>query len=385
MLAVAAIAAQVRAKAIIASALSCPAWQASYPASRTQIGPVVSEWSSVWRSIMANVRALRRGRFLLTALYLAAGVVTVAAGQIATARQATAFPAVCDSGEPAWTARERWVWGQVCRRRPADLRGGANRISAEFLEAILLDEPYRSALHSRVEIVGADFPGALDLSGDVMTTSLLLDRGHFGGPVYFNRVDMRGVSLAGARFDDALSFEDAKIAGSIGLQGAITKCINLSGADVGNSVFLRGLRAGYGGKQCTKAFQHGDIRLIHTRVALDIDAGKAKAGPVDGSRLDVRGDIRMTDGVFGPVKLAGAQVAGTVDLTGSSARDLEMSDIAADQIVLSRNISGDQYVGPRPVFGDVSLSRAHLRAGLALAGVRTGNIDASDADVAGDV
>jgi hypothetical protein len=73
----------------------------------------------------------------------------------------------------SWTEIERWAWGEICEGRRANLKEPPSslrpdvgevpkerrRLSARFLEAVLLDEPFRNLLsRRRVEIVGAWFP-----------------------------------------------------------------------------------------------------------------------------------------------------------------------------------------------------------------------------------
>jgi hypothetical protein len=80
---------------------------------------------------------------------------------------------------PTWMPREKWVWERVCIGKDADLGaryGGPNdpkqqngwpptrTVRAAFLEAILLHEPFRSAVPRQgVRIIGARITTPLEL------------------------------------------------------------------------------------------------------------------------------------------------------------------------------------------------------------------------------
>ena len=102
--------------------------------------------------------------------------------------------------ENSWTPQEKWVWEQVCVGKIADFNkaegyGGeldpkkpegwpSNRIlRPEFLETILLHEPYSGALTRKgVRIVGARFTEALDLSNAALDHQLRLGYCRFDAP-----------------------------------------------------------------------------------------------------------------------------------------------------------------------------------------------------------
>jgi hypothetical protein len=92
-----------------------------------------------------------------------------------------------NQAEPSWTPQEQWVWRQLCEGEIADFNqrdGRPDRLdprkpegwqenrklrTEEFLEKILLNEPYRSVLPpDGVRIEGGWFVEPLDLSNAVL-------------------------------------------------------------------------------------------------------------------------------------------------------------------------------------------------------------------------
>ena len=88
----------------------------------------------------------------------------------------------CSVDPPAeWTLQEKWVWKAACEGSEADLAkqyGGTDdpskpgdwpaerTLRAGFLEAVLLTEPFRSAIgHKGLRLSGARFEGRLDFEG----------------------------------------------------------------------------------------------------------------------------------------------------------------------------------------------------------------------------
>src|SRR5690348_15371238 len=74
-------------------------------------------------------------------------------------------------GNANWSKQEHWTWKEICEGREANLQqyGGAKAsqrdLSHQFIETILLSEPYRSSIpRQSVRIFGARFPERIDLS-----------------------------------------------------------------------------------------------------------------------------------------------------------------------------------------------------------------------------
>src|SRR5215213_6236629 len=115
---------------------------------------------------------------------------------------------------PGQNAAERWVWDEARSGRVANLHEHCNAdldphasddlrwrdecraISAAFLERVLTQEPWRSALPFRgLRIIGAWVSEPLDLAAARIPVEVRLERSRFEG----------AVSFAFARFDGLLS------------------------------------------------------------------------------------------------------------------------------------------------------------------------------------
>src|SRR5687768_6422067 len=98
-----------------------------------------------------------------------------------------------------WTEPEKWVWEKVCEGEiasfnlryekdldPANIEEWTDDriVSPQFLEAILLHEPYRSTLPRRgVRIVGAWIKEKLDLFNGSLTTEWRMEKSRFENDV----------------------------------------------------------------------------------------------------------------------------------------------------------------------------------------------------------
>ena len=115
-----------------------------------------------------------------------------------------------------WTEQEKWVWKKLCLGEVADFNNPGDPekeklygkyldskddklwtpenkntksriLSSEFLETILLEEPYNSALTRKgVKIIGAWFPDAIDFSFVVIEHQLWLHKSRFDAYVDFS-------------------------------------------------------------------------------------------------------------------------------------------------------------------------------------------------------
>jgi len=105
--------------------------------------------------------------------------------------------------KPEWTKIEQWVWEQVREGKQADFNQLENikldpaesecctstrKLSSNFLETILLDNPFQSALTRKgVRIIGAWFPDSINLENAEIKHEICIDE---------SRLDA-GVNLSG--------------------------------------------------------------------------------------------------------------------------------------------------------------------------------------------
>jgi len=166
-----------------------------------------------------------------------------------------ALPSV--SGVTRWTAQERWVFKELRAGRIADLSKryagpalGANQLdhwpvrrnlTNAFLEAILLQEPYRSQIARQgVRIEGARFPATLDLSGARIHSGLWFSHCWLSRGLNLNDLHSDGVlGLDYSRVDQRAVMTGMQVAGSLVMQRtAFTDAVDLRGTSVGGEVNL---------------------------------------------------------------------------------------------------------------------------------------------------
>ncbi len=119
-----------------------------------------------------------------------------------------------------WSAAETWAWDEIRAGRSADFdeRFGeldpktpqgwddTRKLGQAFLETILLEDPYRSAIPRQgVRIVGAWLPEQIDLVYARLENRLWLDHSRFETSVQLTDVKALGVlSLEGSCFGGKL-------------------------------------------------------------------------------------------------------------------------------------------------------------------------------------
>jgi hypothetical protein len=207
-------------------------------------------------------------------------------------------------------------------------------VSAAFLEAVLLQEPYRSALPRQgVRIVGAWFEEALALEDARLRSPLWLDRSRFEREVQLSNLrSMDSLSLEGSYFAQSLSASRAQLGGWLNLSGAhCTGTLNLNELEVkaGLSmntagaqtaqfaeVILRGARIGgqleLSGARCTgrldleslqvtrhvfldNAVVDGNITLIFARLRGNLRLDRAQVASLDLTGATLQGELRLSE------------------------------------------------------------------------------------------
>lgn len=286
--------------------------------------------------------------------------------------------------DPSWTPLEGWVWqklqvGAIANidnygddrgplpladpRKPEDWPDGRRRISASFLEAILLQERFCGALHRKgVRIEAAWFDQEIDLEMAELTCVLWLDRcrfeacqkfGHlkagsdvtFDHSVFVNRLDLQGACVGGnfflrhvTAFDD-VNLRTSRIEGLAYFVGAkIGGVLDMNGVNVGKGLLLHSIRAPFGG-----------------------------------------------DAEFNEVNLVGAKISGQLNLNGVTVT--KMLAIGGATIDHDLFISSDSTASQRQAqFGEISLRSIRVRGQLAMVGVKvTGTVDIGRAKIGQDL
>jgi hypothetical protein len=155
----------------------------------------------------------------------------------------------------SWLSQERWVWKQVCEGKIADfntvqgyggtldprkLEGWSEKrvLSPQFLETILLYEPFRSALpRYGVRIKGGWFQKPLDISHATLAHPLVLWNCRFEADVRFDGVKTSDqLALMGSKFTGLLSMDSLQVGSSLYMNVAEFGAVVLRGAKIDNQL-----------------------------------------------------------------------------------------------------------------------------------------------------
>jgi hypothetical protein len=257
---------------------------------------------------------------------------------------------VPDLNEPErllWAAFPRGAWADLRAGDPAadDLDGagswGPSRtVRAEVISALLLGACAAEPGHSpAVRLRGARITGRLDLMGATLTCPLVCEYCHFDGEPRFVESSAKTVRLAHSRLP---GFNGARMRldGILNFWSSVVdSVIRLDQAKVAGQVCLREVTAGTG---------NADVA-----VAAD---GLAVEGNLDAVSLIARGLVR----------LEGAQISGTADLTsaritGAQERALRLSNAVIGGRLLCDRVSAE---------GELRLHNTRVGAAIGLSGAR---------------
>jgi uncharacterized protein YjbI with pentapeptide repeats len=301
--------------------------------------------------------------------------------------------------QPAWTPQEQWVWKQLCEGEIADfnqLYGRLGRLdprkpegweenrklrTEDFLEAILLNERYRSMLPSDgVRIIGGWFVDPLDLSNAVLMHQLWLDysrfecdervKAEFGSCVELSRLQTsHPISFEGSKFTGPLSMGSLQASGGLFMHDADFSEVDLSEATIEGQIYMSGSK--FTGPLDMNGLQVDGDLFMHDADFSEVDLGGATiggqlsmigskfTGPLDMNSLQVDDALFMRGGTeFSEVNLGGATIGGQIDMSGSKfTGPLDMNGLQVD---------GDLFIGGAEFGEDVSLVLSDLNSGLGL-------------------
>ena len=265
-----------------------------------------------------------------------------------------------------WTEPEKWAWKEICEGRAADFNKRSNEpldpqnpqhdrkwsdgrrtLSSDFLEAILLHEPFRSAIPDRgVEIVAAYFERNVNLYAAVVHRPLVLQRSFFNASVSMNRVKVQGaVSFKGSKFTGQLNMDSASIRGALLMRQAEFAEVILRGVEIGGQVVMDGSTfngklnmdsASIRGALLMRQAEFAAVRLrgaeIGGQVAMD---GSTFNGKLNMDSASIRGALLMRQAEFAEVDLRGAEIGGQIAMDGSTFNGkLNMDSVTIGAILL---------------------------------------------------
>jgi len=295
---------------------------------------------------------------------------------LAASKPAHADPAL--PGEPCgvpprdiWTEPEAWAWKRICEGETADfpVRTGVildprksegwsddRTLSSEFLETVLLYEPYRNALtHRGVRIVGAWFPEPINLENARITTELRLEASRFEKQLSLRSMRTDGLlSLVGSDFEDYLNMDKINVAEDLFMDGGATfKDVDLTGARVGGQISMAGSR--FTDKLNMESVEVGQLLLMYKRAEFkEVVLRSAKIG----------GQISMENSTFaGMLDMESAEIGRSVFAMGSTfERGAAWSLIFAkirSNLVLSGATMTDLDLTGASIEGELSLGGAN--------------------------
>ena len=332
--------------------------------------------------------------------------------------------------QPTWTEQERWVWNRVCVGEIADFNqadgyGGKldpkkpegwpekRVLRPEFLETILLKEPYRSALPRQgVQIGGAWFRHPVDLSNASLAHPLFLNDCLFGADVNLSHLHTPYlISLSDSKFNGTLDINSSHLESHLFMRsGAEFLDVNLRGAKVGGQLNMIGSK--FTGKLDMNNLQVGGSLLMRDRAEfVEVDLGSAKIREqldmnsskfrerLNMNSIQVKSHLFMRDkGEFGEVNLGSARIGGQVDMTGSKFTgklDMDKLQVGSSlfmrggaefvEVVLQSATVGNQLDMSRSKFaGKLNMNSLEVENSLIMReGAEFGEIDLVNAKIGG--
>ena len=215
-----------------------------------------------------------------------------------------------------WTPQEQWVWDQVSQGEIADFNKAAGYggelepkqlerwpesriLRPEFLETILLREPYKGALTLHgVMIVGAWFKEPLDLSNAILAHQLALPNCIFDSDVNLSFLKTPySIDVRSSKFSRTLSMCSSKVAGHLIHDGAeFADEVYLDWAKIGDQLSMSGCK--FSGKLSMSRLQvDGDLCMHNmAEFADEVVLRGAKIGgqlATDGSKFSGRLDMNQ--------------------------------------------------------------------------------------------
>lgn len=270
-----------------------------------------------------------------------------------------AFPAetICptplaENAPGTWSAQEQWAWDKrIClgkiadlSTRPAGKGGGCDVSKAEdwpddrvlkpqFIQTILLHEPFRSAFVRRgVRIRCAKFEKHLDMSQVHIKQELWLNASFFAGGIAAVDLKIDNVlSLRGSRCDDRFTADRLIVGGSLLLrEGAQFKDVFLRSAKIGANLdavgshfegrFIANSITVGGNRSLRGEAEFQDVVLIGAEIGGNLETdGSRFEGIFNADSITVGGYLFLRVGAeFQDVVLLGAKIGRNLDLRGST-------------------------------------------------------------------
>ncbi len=294
-----------------------------------------------------------------------------------------------------WTQQEKWVWQQLCNGRRADLVAGTTGQSASSAEGPswpkeslltpgflrgLFEGPFKKRLEETgIAVRGARLEESLDLSGIRFKRKVAFEESLFLGDV----------RLQDAVLEDSLSLSKSEVEGVLDISGAkIGRDLRLDEIVVAGNTRLVDLRAGRNLYLRLGAYD-GIVDLVGLKVDGDLWlAGSTFEKPIDMSNIAVGRHLHAgrhwsRDGPIGTwfegrVFLRNASIDGRLEMAGTQvAGALDMDAIRVGEDIFLRDCAR--------IRGGTNLVFARIGQNLDLSGSRLGDLDATGAQISGEL
>ena len=287
----------------------------------------------------------------------------------------------------SWSAPEKWAWQRICVGEIADydqllnqrLRDTRNpdkdcqpsdhrELNSEFLETILLYEPFRSAIPRRgVRIVGAYFPNDVDLSDARFNSPISIDDSCFESEVNLHRLSTtEHISFDGSRFAAKVDMESASVELELFLGHANFEELDLTNAKFHHLLDMQGSTV------------VGLVNMESISVGADLELSNADFADFILVHAEIGGKLQMMDSTFASMHLKGSRIGGQINMTNSTLEGILDLD--------SASVGGDVFMRGDARFESVVLQGADFGDKLAMVGATfQGDLNMNSASVAGHI
>jgi hypothetical protein len=251
--------------------------------------------------------------------------------------------------DDAWQDQEKLVWQRICVGGTADFNseskyGGdlnpkkdqlpeTRKISAKFLETILLSEKYRNALpRFGVHIVGARFDELIDLKNAVVAHEVRLDKCRLDKGIDLTGADLTyGIAISNS-YVRYVKMRAVKIKAYLTLAGDVIETGKISDDNTEVSIELEG---------------------AHIAGFVDLGSSTSTAGLIQAQSINVGGALYLNEQsqFYGEVDISFAKIGGSLDLSSATFHhdvDLSGTEIGGGLSVASntglRADGGDRWL-----------------------------------------
>ena len=304
-----------------------------------------------------------------------------------------------------WTAQEIWVWQKICPGEIADFNEAAgivdsylnpaikekwpkNRsIRSRFLETILLDEPFRSALtHYGVRIWGAWLREPLDLTGAVLPTTLQLQYSRFESDINFSSTrTIFPLSFEGSFFAARLNMNFLRSESSVNLSRTHLKKTELCNSNIGGSLAISGSTSLNDLNLCGMNVKHAvimqsskfrNVNFQDSRIGDTLDMNSSETrGSLLLDSSEIGGSLFLNKGDFREVLMRHTTIRRIVNMNDSVFRgvtNLDSVSVGASLFMKGATFHDDLILNGARVGATIEMDGSRCQRPVKMASIQTG-------------